>query len=200
MNSDITTDLIGVGATIAGTVLGWVLNNLSNRGKLNFYVSSWEDKFQCYGDIGEMVSCSKREEVQSYTYKVSFDLYNSSGNTKIMRNIKIVFSDGKNDIKVETPKDDATKRFSSPMIFYDDVKPINIPPKAVIKLDLHNESWNKEGELDYIWKTKKVYLIYNDEKNKTKRTFIKSEDYENYFINHKLEEKDNGQAQDANSE
>ena len=197
MNSDITTALIGVGATIAGTVLGWVLNNLSNRGKLNIYVSSWEDKFQYNDDIGEMVSCSKREEVQSYTYKVSFDLYNSSGNTKIMRNIQIAFSDGKRDIEKQTPQDDATKRFSSPMVFYDDVKPINIPPKAVIKLDLHNGSWNKEGELDYIWKTKKVYLIYNDEKNKTKRIFIKLEDYENYFINHKLEEKENGQTQDA---
>ena len=192
MNSDITTALIGVGATIAGTVLGWVLNNLSNRGKLNIYVSSWEDKFQYNDDIGEMVSCFKREEVQSYTYKVSFDLYNSSGNTKIMRNIQIALSDGKRDIEKQTPQDDATKRFSSPMVFYDDVKPINIPPKAVIKLDLHNGSWNKEGELDYIWKTKKVYLIYNDEKNKTKRIFIKSEDYENYFINHKLEEKENG--------
>ena len=56
-----------------------------------------------------------------------------------------------------------------------------------------------KGELDCIWKTKKVYLIYNDEKNKTKRIFIKSEDYENYFINHKPEEKENGQTQDANS-
>ena len=83
MNSDITTALIGVGATIAGTVLGWVLNNLSNRGKLNIYVSSWEDKFQYNDDIGEMVSCSKREEVQSYTYKVSFDLYNSRGMSKL---------------------------------------------------------------------------------------------------------------------
>ena len=99
MNSDITTALIGVGATIAGTVLGWVLNNLSNRGKLNIYVSSWEDKFQYDDDIGETVLCSKREEVQSYTYKVSFDLYNSSGNTKIMRNIQIAFSDGKRDIE-----------------------------------------------------------------------------------------------------
>lgn len=145
MNSDITIALIGVGATIAGTVLGWVLNNLSNRGKLNFYVSSWEDKFQYNNDIGEMVLCSKREEVQSYTYNVSFDLYNSSGNTKIMRSIQIAFSDGKRDIEKQTPQDDATKRFSSPMVFYDDVKPINIPPKAVIKLDLHNGSWNKEG-------------------------------------------------------
>ena len=107
MNSDITTALIGVGATIAGTVLGWVLNNLSNRGKLNIYVSSWEDKFQYNDDIGEMVSCFKREEVQSYTYKVSFDLYNSSGNTKIMRNIQIAFSDGKRDIEKQTPQDDA---------------------------------------------------------------------------------------------
>lgn len=92
MNSDITIALIGVGATIAGTVLGWVLNNLSNRGKLNFYVSSWEDKFQYNNDIGEMVLCSKREEVQSYTYNVSFDLYNSSGNTKIMRSIQIALA------------------------------------------------------------------------------------------------------------
>lgn len=197
MNSEITTALIGVGATIAGTVLGWVLNNLSNRGKLNIYVSSWEDKFQYNDDIGEMVSCSKREEVQSYSYKVSFDLYNSSGNTKIMRNIQIAFNDGKSDIEKQTPKDDATKRFSSPMVFYDDVEPINIPPKAVIKLDLRNGSWDKDGELDYIWKTKKVYLVYTDEKNKTKRMLIKAEDYENYFINHKSEEKENGQTQDA---
>lgn len=199
MSSDITTALIGVGATIAGTVLGWGLNNLSNSGKLNIYVSSWEDKFQYDDDIGEMVSCSKREEVQSYAYRASFDLYNSSGNTKIMRNIQIAFSNGKSDIEKQTPQDDATKRFSGSMVFYDDVKPINIPPKAVIKLDLHNGSWNKDGELDYIWKTKKVYLVYTDEKNKTKRMLIKAEDYENYFINHKPEEKENGQAQDADS-
>ena len=191
MNSDITTALIGVGATIAGTILGWVLNNLSNRGKLNIYISLWEDCFK-HNHIGEMIPCSKREEVQSYTYKASFDLYNSSGNTKIMRNIQIAFSDGKSDIEKQTPQDDATKRFSSPMVFYDDVKPINIPPKAVIKLDLHNGSWNKDDELDYIWKTKKVYLVYTDEKNKIKRMLIKAEDYENYFIKHEPEEKENG--------
>lgn len=192
MDSEITTALIGVGATIAGTVLGWVLNNLSNRGKLNIFVSSWEDSFKYNNSIGEMVSCFSREEVQSYSYKVSFDLYNSSGNTKIMRNVHIVFNDGKNDIEKQTPKDDATKRYINPMVYYDDVEPINIPPKAVVKLDLHNGSWDKDGELDYIWNTKKVYLVYTDEKNKPRRILIKSEDYENYFLNHKSEEKDNG--------
>lgn len=116
MNSDITTALIGVGATIAGTTLGWVLNNLSNRGKLNVYISLWEDSFK-HNHIGRMIPCFKREEVQSYTYKASFDLYNSSGNTKIMRNIQIAFSDGKSDIEKQTPQDDATKRFSSQWYF-----------------------------------------------------------------------------------
>lgn len=191
MNSEITTALIGVGATLAGTVLGWVLNNLSNRGKLNIFVSSWEDSFK-YNNIGEMVPCSKREEVQSYSYKVSLDLYNSSGNTKIMRNIQIVFSDGKSDIEQQTPKDDLTRRYVQPMNYYDNVEPINIPPKAVIKLNLHDGAWDKDGKLDFIWKSKKVYLVYRDEKNKVRRKLIKTEDYGNYFTNHKQEEESNG--------
>lgn len=192
MDNELTTALIGVGATIAGTVLGWMLNNLSNRGKLNIFVSSWEDSFKYNNNIGEMVPCSKREDVESYSYKVSFDLYNSSGNTKIMRNIQIVFSDGKNDIEKQTPQDDATKRYSHPMVFYDKVEPINIPPKAVIKLDLHDGAWDKDGKLDFIWKSKKVFLVYTDEKNRVRRKLIKAEDYENYFNNHKQEDKDNG--------
>lgn len=192
MDNEITTALIGVGATIAGTVLGWILNNLSNRGKLNIFVSSWEDSFKYNNSIGEMVPCSKRDDVQSYSYKVSFDLYNSSGNTKIMRNIQIVFSDGKNDVKKQTPMDDATKKYSHPMVFYDKVEPINIPPKAVIKLDLHDGVWNQDGKLDFIWKSKKVYLVYTDEKNKVRRKLIKTEDYKNYFNNHTREDKDNG--------
>lgn len=188
MDSEITTALIGVGATIVGTVLGWMLNTLSNRGKLNIFVSSWEENFQYNNSIGEMVSCSKREEVQNYSYKVSFDLYNSSGNTKIMRNIQIVFNDGKGDIEKHTPMDDATKRFSNPLVFYDKVEPINIPPKAVIKLNLHDGVWNENEKLDFIWKSKKIFLKYTDEKNKIRRKLIKTEDYENYFNNHTQED------------
>lgn len=191
MNSEITIALIGVGATLAGTVLGWVLNNLSNRGKLYIFVSSWEDSFK-YNNIGVMVPCSKREEVQCYSYKVSLDLYNSSGNTKIMRNIQIIFSDGKSDIEQQTPKDDSTCRYVRPMNYYDKVEAINIPPKAVIKLNLHDGAWDKDDKLDFIWKSKKVYLVYRDEKNKVRRKLIKTEDYENYFSNHKQEDKYNG--------
>lgn len=191
MDNEITTALIGVGAAIVGTVLGWVLNNLSNKGNLHIFVSYWKDSFK-YNSLGVKVQCIKSEEVQGYTYKCSFDLYNSSGNVKIMRNIQIVFTDGKNDIEKQTPKDNASKRYSNSMVFYDEVEPINIPPKAVIKLNLHGGAWNKGDELDFIWKTKKIYLVYTNEKNKAKRILIKEEDYSNYFENHKCEESQNG--------
>lgn len=191
MTNEIIIALIGVGATIAGTVLGWLLNNFSNRGKLKVFVSSWKDEFR-YNKMGEMVPCSRQEEVECYTFHVSFDLYNSSGDTKIMRNIEIVFNDGKNDIQKKRPDNDATKRYSHPMTFYDKVEPINIPPKVVFKLDLHDGAWDQDGEIDFIWKTNKVYLTYLDERNKTNRVLIKTENYGNYFNNHKLEEKDNG--------
>ena len=84
MNGEIITALIGVGATIAGTILGWVLNTLSNAGTLKIFVSSWEDSFKHNSSLGDMVPCTKREDVQSFSYKVSLDLYNSSGNIKIM--------------------------------------------------------------------------------------------------------------------
>lgn len=192
MSEATETALIGVWGTLLGTLLGWCLNSLSQKGKLSIYISSWEDSFKHNNSWGEMVPCHKREDVQSYQYKLSIDLYNSSGNTKIMRNIQVIFSDGKNDIMTQTPKDDATKRFSSPMILYDDIAPINIPPKAVIKIDLHDGAWNEKGKLDFLWKSKKVFLAYTDEKNKVRRKLIKVEDYENYFNNHKPEESKNG--------
>ena len=53
-NTEIMIAIIGVIGTLAGTILGWGLNSLSQRGKLNFYVHSWKEEFQV-NKIGEMV-------------------------------------------------------------------------------------------------------------------------------------------------
>lgn len=192
MTDEVMIALIGVGATLAGTILGWLLNNFSNKGKLYIYVSSWKDEFKHRSTLGEFIPCTKKEECESYSYKVSFDLYNSSGNTKIMRNIRLIFSDGKKDIKIKVPYDEATKKYSHSLVYYDKVVPINIPPKVVIKLELHNSFWHQDGGTDFIWNTRKVYLEYTNEKNKVKRKLIKTENYAGYFDNPRPEETDNG--------
>lgn len=192
MSTDIQIALIGVIGTLAGTVLGWVLNNLSQKGKLHLYVCSFSDVFRRSDSMGYRELCFSIEQVQYYSYGLILDLYNSSGSTKIMRNITIVFSDGKRDLHKSIPNDDSTRRSNGPVRFYDKVGPINIPPKSIVQLNLHSGAWHNEGGLDFIWKTKKVYLTYTDEKNKCRKVKIKAEDYCKYFENHKPEEAENG--------
>ena len=179
--------IVGVVGTLAGTFLGWLLNNLSQRGKINTYITSFVDEFK-YNKTGCMVPSSSIDQTQYYAYKLILDLYNSSGETKILRNLTIVFSDGKTDLFKSTPNDDSTGRRSGPGWFYDEVSPINIPPKSILQLNLHNGAWHQNGGLDFVWKTKKVYMTYIDEKNKLRKISIKSEDYSSYFDNHKSKE------------
>lgn len=188
MITEMLIAIVGVLGTLAGTFLGWLLNNLSRRGKVNIYVTSFKDEFK-HNEMGCMVPSSSIEQTQSYTYRLILDLYNSSGETKILRNLTIVFNDGKNDLFKSVPKDDSTRRASGFVNFYDTICPINISPKSIIQLNLHNGAWVDGGGLDFIWKTKKIYLTYIDEKNKLRKVDIKSEIYSEYFNNHKAEEK-----------
>lgn len=170
--------IIGVIGTILGTILGWFLNSISNKGKLKLYITSWEDEFE-YLESGCIAPSHSIEQTESYSYRLELDIYNSSGEPKIMRNIAIIFNDGKSDIHKSIPQDVGTRRVSGYMAFYDDILPLNIPPKTVLHIQLLKS--NHDHELDYIWNTKRIYLTYTDTKGRDKRMIIKSEDYANYF-------------------
>lgn len=179
--------IIGVIGTLAGTFLGWLLNSLSQKGKLNAYISSFEDSFK-HNEIGCMVPSKSKEQSESYSYTLILDLYNASDKTKILRDITVVFSDGKHELYKSIPYDDRTERSSGPLRHYDKICPINVLPKNVIRLELHNGIWLKEKKFDFIWDTQKIYLTYIDEKNNLKKVPIRSEAYQDYFKNHKAEE------------
>jgi len=163
------SEIIGILGTMGGTILGWLLNNLSQHGKLNIYVHEWKDNFAYKDGMGGTVVSSSITQTEYYSYKLSLDLYNSSGETKIMRNIEVVFMNGKKELCHNTPKDDSTERVSHPLVFYDDILPINIPPKSIVHINLHNGFWNENGSLDFIWKTTHVFLRYVDEKTKKEK-------------------------------
>ena len=76
--------------TLFGTILGWLLNNLSRRGKLCIY-PTWEDSFLNGDGGGGETKARSVEEAKHYTYKLVLEVYNSSADPKIMRNIQIAF-------------------------------------------------------------------------------------------------------------
>jgi len=80
------------------------------------YIFSWKDSFE-YNKEGFMAQSLSKEQTESYSYQLTLDLYNSSGEVKIMRDIAIIYSDNKNELHKSKPKDDTTMRHSGPSVF-----------------------------------------------------------------------------------
>lgn len=196
METEITAALIGVGATVAGTILGWVLNNLSNRGKLDIYFSAWKDKFQKL-DRGVMTFAETREQATYYGYTCSIDIYNSSNETRIMRDIQIVFCSDRTVLHTFSPLDDSTLTQGVGMsaAHYDKFSVLNIPPKSVFSTQIHNgiglNSQNNDAP-DFIWETNNILIRYKNEKNKTKTQKIKNVNFKDYFNSRNIEGDNNG--------
>ena len=180
-HSEILTTVVSVGGALAGTILGWGLNELSRRGRLKIFPFLWKDWFEYLSGQGLMFLSTSREQAEYYLFDISLDIYNSSRDTKIMRNIEIVFSNGKHDIEKSIPKVDTAR--------CRDISPVNIPPQTVEQLKLYGRIVKDENQsLDFIWDTKKVYLTYLNSKGKRKRILLHTESYCNRFKNQKVEE------------
>lgn len=178
-NTEIIIAIIGVIGTLAGTILGWGLNSLSQKGKLNFYVHSWKEEFQ-FNKMGEMVPSSSVEETETYGYEFVLDIYNSSSNTAIMRDISILFMNDRDKLFCSTPYDYSTRRVSV-VAFYDEVTAINIPPKSVKTIKLLKSMWHSDKEFQQIWKVNSIFLSYRDQKNKKRKVLLQKVNYQQYF-------------------
>lgn len=182
IDNSVITAFIGVAGTLLGTILGWLLNSFSQKGKLNIFVTSWQDDFKCR-EAGYMAKCNSASEAEYYSCKFSLDIYNSSAETRIMRNIQIVFSENKKVIMTRVPDDCATEHHGAHRISYDKIAPINIPPKSIVTVDLRFGEWNDDNLFEKYWKTNNISLLYTDKKNRVKKTLLCSKDYANYFQN-----------------
>ena len=180
-------EIIGVIGTLLGTVLGWLLSNLSQRGKLNTY-PMWRDEFQHNGNLGGMANSQSKEEAKLYMYHFTLDLYNSSGEPQIMRKIEITFFHNKEELFRDTPEDDSTGRSSGPLRFYDEVLPITVPAKTVYTVKLHGGFWDSDKRFSQIWRTNKIMLTYRNCKNKERKVLINKDDFSRYFENHSVKE------------
>ena len=185
--------LLGIGGTLVGTVLGWLLNNWTKAGKLTLFVVEWKDDFTC-DDGGYIKPCQNKEKINCYSFSVVLDIYNSSSEPKIMRDINVAFQNKRAIIKSITPKDDATKKVYSMTIHYEDAQPMNIPAKSVVRCKFLDSFWH--DNLHFILDVDRVYLSYIDERGKTKKKLLHRDSYKSRFED-KQEDLTNGQTQNA---
>ena len=171
--------IIGVIGTVIGTILGWLLNSISQRGKISAYVSQWDNNFKHNKLLGKEPTVLT-EKIVSYNYSIAIDFYNSSGETKIMRDIKIVFRNNKKSLVESMPDDRSVSKTVGKFTFYEKLSAVNIPPKSVLTLKLRGDILSDAQKTMPFWKTNKVVLQYKDESNKEKSILLIKESFEKY--------------------
>ncbi|MBQ7236719.1 MAG: hypothetical protein IJX03_06170 [Clostridia bacterium] len=166
-NVGILTALIGVAGTLMGTIIGWLLGKI-DFGKLLLRIKEPKEKENWHSDYGD-----KEEKLNNISFSFTINLYNSSNNNRVFRNAKIILNDGKNDLLTLPLKDLDNVKTSNYFCIIGDINMINISPKTGI--DLNAKFYVKD--FNELKTSKKVYLIYENEKFKKKRCFLWDWDY-----------------------
>ena len=177
--------MVGVIGTILGTFLGWFLNSISNRGKIKIFISSWKNEFRCMDEYGDVVATPSPEKIEFYSCSYALDIYNSSGEPKIMRNIHIAYNNGKTDLIKHIPKDKETRKIVACAVRYDEIMPLTIPSKSIFQIHLYDGLWHQSSEFQPLWDVEKVYLLYTDENNKEKRVLLNAKSIKQCFDENK---------------
>lgn len=146
MSESILTALIGIVGTVLGTVLGWVLSTFSRWGRLELYTSVWHESFE-FNNVGVMTPSATFDEAEAYFYQLTLNIYNSSCNNMIIRNLRIEFLNGNKVVLSDNPKNsDSGHSVPGGVVFHSDFEILNVPPKSVVPLHLHGGVWRSGFE------------------------------------------------------
>jgi phage-related tail fiber protein len=157
--SNYTSEIIGVCATLGGTVLGWLLGMISNNmGKMQVYVDKYEDN---------------RSNKKEYACISKIFVCNSTNKQQCLRNVRLEFRDEKNKSLFEAKVGCGTDSFET-------VRSHNENILGIVKINgMAQEEFDISRLIDgenykKLSNAKAIYLKYEDLNNHTKSVLIKS--------------------------
>ena len=183
--------IIGVLSTLLGVIVGWLLTELSRKGKL---VIRKRDTKRCrFYDEKEFADKYDEKSVK-FEYKFELEVCNLSLDRRTMKDLQVVFCGKKNKVKLDA---DVTKDEQSLVELECKGKIVNLPPRATAILNLEvkrdkntavllkkgktvpsareKEMWEetqRKTDLQAIHNSTKLFLLYKNEKNKEKKKLL----------------------------
>ena len=158
---------------ITGSLLTFILNQWSRKGKLKIYI--YDFKENCFINTRH----SKQEEretsyIKDSTNRIdcrfSMDVYNSSLDVKVMRELKLGFrSKGKEDYII-SPYDRDRTSSDGVGVRNSEINSVNIQPKGITTLKLYQDVNMNDYNFTGI---RKIYIQYKNQNNKIKRVVVK---------------------------
>lgn len=173
--------IIGVLSTLLGVIVGWLLTELSRKGKL---VIRKRDTKRCrfYDENGTPDKYD--EKSVKFEYKFELEVCNLSLDMRTMKDLQVVFCGKKNKVKLDA---DVTKDKQSLVELECNGKIVNLPPRATAILNLEVirdkntavllkkgicEAAQRKTDLQAIHNSTKLFLLYKNEKNKEKKKLL----------------------------
>lgn len=161
----ILTSAIGVCGTLFGTVLGWMLNNLSNKGKIYFSDIEIDNRYMGLKENMSTWYIDDKNKATSYYFTVSLNSYNSSNNIMAIKNIRLQFYNDNKLIASVIPDDDNATRMSGVVRITSKANIYNIQPKTLVN---NKFSCAFHEDLSDIINATKINLVYENEKGKNR--------------------------------
>jgi hypothetical protein len=156
--------LIGVGATMLGTFLGWFLGKPKDR-RLYIQVSKIVEPVETRNGREFFGGGLKDGELESLRLGLDLVFYNSSDKIKVVRNLRIEFHNDKRQLLFSCPLLDLGRAKNvNGFVFADDVEAFNVTPGYA---DLFKgEYFLSHTDLQKKDEVSMYFLAYEDEKMK----------------------------------
>jgi hypothetical protein len=158
--------IIGIIGTLSGVILGALINQISRSGSLNIYSHDFHIDISKQTGYGSLES---QNQIDSETISVSvnfnLDLFNSSSQQKVGREIFLVINKDRKEIK-EIIHDMSTIQYTQYSSRTDQLVNFNIPPKTIKNLKL--TTYIKKEYYEWI-NGSTFFFEFRDSKNKKKR-------------------------------
>jgi hypothetical protein len=161
---EIVKEFEGIIGVVFGSVATLVTSHLlKNIGQLHIYFDYWDAYYQGRDSSGGVKRVDPGDQPFTFEFFFEVDIYNSSDNFKILRNVCASFErKGKEQLE--------TLLYQSKSLKIDEIKVVNVSPKTILHFDLYG--YIGEDQLDKILNADKVYLKFLNEKNRTIRKLI----------------------------
>jgi len=164
----------GIIGALLGVVVTMLMNEyLKSKGKIRFYFQDFKLKYLEKNSEGGYEECEKEKDYTLVRYNFKVQLYNSSENRKILRDIKIVFVGNKGTIYNIVQNTDS-RRVNFDRLISDDVNIINLNPKEIIEIGLEGQISKSSGDIKILRDIDKIYLIAKDSKDRSIKKIIKN--------------------------
>ncbi len=162
-------DYSGIIGAVLGSTSTLVITNIFKKcGKLKLYLMNFEGEYVYYDKTfgGTTYQKTDKSKIDLYNLKFSIDIYNSSEEPKIMRDIKLCIFQKKKLLYKESIKDEDTRKISQIGSYANNLNICNIKGKESISLNL---SIKIPKQIAINLKNEVIFkYCYRNEKNKVK--------------------------------